>query len=178
MKTFIDTFSSYSEVSNLYLDISFYYHQKYFRKNTAAAGIVTRQMRSKPLTTDTIAVEAGGMELKRAYQGCAKGQVQAEAECFLLASNIVVLALKNRCCVLERVTTYVALIDMDSNQARAIKLEIIFRNGGGSARFTISTTGTINDVLRELCITYKHAWLNMHACWMNVVCMLWYMHVA
>ena len=72
MKTFIDTFSSYSEFSNLYLDISFYYHQKYFCKNTAAAGIVTRQMRSKPLATDTIAVEAGGMELKRAYQGCGK----------------------------------------------------------------------------------------------------------
>ena len=155
MKTFIDTFSSYSEVSNLYLDISFYYHQKYFCKNTAAAGIVTRQMRSKPLATDTIAVEAGGMELKRAYQGCAKGQVQAEAECFLLASNIA-LALKNHCCVLERVTTNVALIDMDSNQARVIKLEIIFRDGAVSERFTISTTGTINDVLRELCITYKH----------------------
>ena len=85
----------------------------------------------------------------------AKGQVQAEAECFLLASNIA-LALKNHCCVLERVTTNVAHIEMDSNQARAIKLEIIFRDGAVSARFTISTTGTINDVLCELCITYKH----------------------
>ena len=66
-------------------------------------------MRSKLLTTDTIAVEAGGMELTRAYQGHAKSQVQAEAECFLLESNIVALALKNHCCVLERVTTYVAL---------------------------------------------------------------------
>lgn len=101
-KDIIDPFSKYD---NAFIDIRFYHPQKYFSKNAAvAAGIICRRMKSNsPTTTDTIQAEERDIELKRIHEGRAKCQKQAEAECFLIANDIAALALRNHCCILEKI---------------------------------------------------------------------------
>ena len=60
------------------------------------------------------------------------------------------MALKSHCCVVEKVTTYVVLANMDANEATVTKLQLTFREERGSALFTNSSTGTIQDVLSRV----------------------------
>ena len=84
------------------------------------------------------------MELKRAnQQSTAKSHAQVEAESFLLASNMVALALKSHCCVV--------LANMDVNEATVTKLQLTFREERGLAILSFGLEmDKISHVLCEL----------------------------
>lgn len=151
MNKFVNIDSTLCEYGNSSLDVAFYHEQNFCAGGGAVVGGAVMTTRYKPVTKEMIDAEGAGIELKRSYQSERKSFRQAQAECFLLASNLAYLALQ-KCSVLRKITTYIVVIIMDKDVAKVVRLELIFRDPprSESAVFTVSTEGDIRGTISSV----------------------------